>query len=1632
MKRIKRTMAVLLAILMVMSAMPLTAMSETKTDANGDFSNGYWYYTAATDTLYIDGYDEGTTLKSCDDRLTNVVEHYLPTVYTDESGIVRLWNEAFSHLVIGAHISSLGEIILGYDKYTGFYNYPDVTSVEFEKGSTLSTLGAYQLYKLPIKSIELPDTLTSIGTFCFANSNLEEITVPSSVTSIDEYAFYNCKRLKTAVINASIKTVENYLFANDSSLKNVTLPDSLTAINPYAFNECKLLNKIDIPNGVVSIGTKAFNEASLNNIILPDSMETIGEYAFRLNNLGEIVIPESVSIISKGAFNNAGITSLEFKEGVEKIYSYAFSDNDMTELVTPESLAFVDAYAFMNNYKLLHADLSKSKITVLNDSVFKNCSALESLNAPSVKTVNAYALNKTTSLKEVNMPKLRGVNNYAFQGSGIESIEFAERTEDDTAPFIGIHAFDSCANLSSVKLPNDLYTVGQYAFYKCLSLRSISLPKHVATIAEGAFAYSSVNSIKIPNKDAYIADDSLIIGKNTYDSDLVIKGYSGSTAETFASEHSIKFELIDPDSEDTEEPVPDLTEEQIAANSLKGTWSNGTWQVSGNTLTIYGEGEMNNNIAVDYNGKVQTFGELVREKETTRIIINNGVTSIPDKFMYIDEDTRVESLNRVCLADSISSIGDYAFANTNVNFVTNEYLYNLLKYSGSGFNCQYFPSNITHIGKYAFANCSCLYDKVILPLDLTEICEGAFYNTNITYVFAFGKIQSIGKKAFTNCKQLTYLEVPYSVNDIYSDSAAPENNAFGYNDDGTVNSNLIVYCRSTSKAQEYASSNGIKTSEYYGTEYADGVITYTYKKNYATTYNYKLHWYYYAEDDSIRVVPTEDSESGYVLINKVYNYGTKLSATSADEQVTLTQYVPSLIDMIENGNITKRTETDFDIGSMNISNLIIEDGITEFSVSDLLAKFNPEYVELPSTLTALNYRVFEGCDRLKSVSIPNGVKSLDADAFKGCEALQGVDLGNGITAVHDSMFENCNKLQIVGIGSSVKSIGERAFYNCTALEQIMIPDSVETIGSKAFHNTIKAQSITLGSGVSSIGEGAFTNSVYCDNININSNITAENTASAFKDVGSYTDGVRLSYGVSVTSADFKPFDGIKISEISLGANVSSVTNTQYLPYVRAIEVSNDNSNFYLYNNCLYSRSDILVYAPATLKEISIKEGATKIGDYACYGTNAVNIEIPSSVTEIGNYAFAQSRTLNHIDILKGTVVIGEGAFEDCILLKKFYAPSTLTSIGRAAFKGCINLAGVIPSTKLAVIGEEAFMGCTSLVGIVFDENVESIGDRAFKDCINFEEIYLWYNTQLGADVFQNDNKLTIYTVAGSDAYRYAREYGVTYSAYTDDDLFYDLCGEKLDVLAGYLGYCTNGHGNTEYLTVYEADCENDGYIIGVCEYCSEILEEIHVDASGHNYKLTTQIPATATVRGMKVYTCINCGQSFCEYTEPTGEDVDIQTHTVAGTVVIATGKKATEGKAPAKNVSVVIDGMVVATTDSEGKFSLKLETGSYEAELRYAYGFTRTIFIVVEDEDIVLDNAIPIIGCDFNKDGKIDNKDLELFQMVVSSKENDPSYLEFVDMNNDGYINAKDRMYIISCNGIDTSTFKYEDIVIQK
>ena len=88
-----------------------------------------------------------------------------------------------------------------------------------------------------------------------------------------------------------------------------------------------------------------------------------------------------------------------------------------------------------------------------------------------------------------------------------------------------------------------------------------------------------------------------------------------------------------------------------------------------------------------------------------------------------------------------------------------------------------------------------------------------------------------------------------------------------------------------------------------------------------------------------------------------------------------------------------------------------------------------------------------------------------------------------------------------------------------------------------------------------------------------------------------------------------------------------------------------------------------------------------------------NINIPNSVTSIGNYAFEGCSKLISINIPNSVTSIGESAFEGCSGLISINIPDSVTSIGVSAFEGCSGLTNVNIPNSVTSIGRSAFAYC---------------------------------------------------------------------------------------------------------------------------------------------------------------------------------------------------------------------------------------------------------------------------------------------------------------------------------------------------
>ncbi len=166
-----------------------------------------------------------------------------------------------------------------------------------------------------------------------------------------------------------------------------------------------------------------------------------------------------------------------------------------------------------------------------------------------------------------------------------------------------------------------------------------------------------------------------------------------------------------------------------------------------------------------------------------------------------------------------------------------------------------------------------------------------------------------------------------------------------------------------------------------------------------------------------------------------------------------------------------------------------------------------------------------------------------------------------------------------------------------------------------------------------------------------------------------------------------------------------------------------------------------------IRYLSLPEGLTSVGDCAFYDcVNLTSVKLPSTVTDVGQMAFCQNRSLTILNFNSGLKSIGRSAFELCESLKDIRLPNTLTSLGYHAFYRCValryinipasvvemdsgvfaycsGLIGASIEASLEVIPAWTFYGCTSLYSVALTEATADSKSNAFSDCDNLRVVY---------------------------------------------------------------------------------------------------------------------------------------------------------------------------------------------------------------------------------------------------------------------------------------------------------------------
>ena len=359
-------------------------------------------------------------------------------------------------------------------------------------------------------------------------------------------------------------------------------------------------------------------------------------------------------------------------------------------------------------------------------------------------------------------------------------------------------------------------------------------------------------------------------------------------------------------------------------------------------------------------------------------------------------------------------------------------------------------------------------------------------------------------------------------------------------------------------------------------------------------------------------------------------------------------------------------------------------------------------ITMPDCLTDIGQIAFAGCIGLTSINLPNSVTNIGIGAFLACSGLTSITIPNSITCIADGVFCGCTGLKSITIPESVKSIGSEAFSECTELRNITIGNSVTHIGAEAFYGCEQLKEIILADGLTSIGNNAFNNCTALESIIIPSSVT---NVESFGCCNNLKLLVNLS-NVKILSEGI-PSDA-KIIEIPNG-------------YIEGD---------YIFAN-IDGKATLCAYVgDATKIELpqECKSGSYAIAAAAFRGAPYLqSVTIPSSVTNIDNYAFAGCNNLKEIISFSKTPV-NSSAYV-------IYAPNGYIENGYvfADINGTTTLCGYIGNDTRVDLPQEcksgsyaiaayAFTGNSSIQSITIPNSVTAIGKDAFAGCNGLKEV----------------------------------------------------------------------------------------------------------------------------------------------------------------------------------------------------------------------------------------------------------------------------------------------------------------------
>lgn len=588
------------------------------------------------------------------------------------------------------------------------------------------------------------------------------------------------------------------------------------------------------------------------------------------------------------------------------------------------------------------------------------------------------------------------------------------------------------------------------------------------------------------------------------------------------------------------------------------------------------------------------------------VVVPNSINGVDVKEIDEWAFNGYPIINSIKLPDTVTKIGDMAFAGNNLTRIT---LPNSITYIGVGAFANSHISklklgkNIKFIGRAAFKGNE--LSQFEIPLGIDEIQESMLENNKLITIKIPENITSIGSKAFKN-NNLQEAIFPNTIKSISS---------FAFANNYLKNILLPINCRIHPTSFD---SDVVSNLEKLPEKEFSSPTDFVFDKSTATITEY-------LGEDSIVKIPESIDNIKVEHIGGYDDYfGIKKLRKGAFEGKEITKLVlPKNLK-----TIGENAFKDNLITKLDLPNNVISIGNHSFDGNKLLN------IDVPSSVVNIGSYAFAN-NKISNATIPPSIKNIP----------DGLFMNNNLSSVKLSDDNSDSSLKI---SKDLTNIGREAFKN-NNIREFKIPANITQLSDGVLQNN-RLTKLLLPDNITMIGNTALASN-FIEEINLPKNLT-------YIGIGAFQANniEKLIIPANVKVIDIGAFSyNTSLNDLIFMGETTLKDNAFYTCGIRRIKFSDDTKidgkQVFQNNNIsgtLNLPKNLKVLGPYAfsqnfITQVNFPNSITELKDGCLYVNKINSLSFPDSLKIIGPSAFFNNK-IRSIKFGNGDLIIGDGSF----------------------------------------------------------------------------------------------------------------------------------------------------------------------------------------------------------------------------------------------------------------------------------------------------------------------------------------------------------------------------------------------------